>query len=47
MDAAYIDFPYDEEKEFCKKRVKVTILFDDYKIKMKTFIILIYKKSYK
>lgn len=28
MDAAYIEFPYDAEKEFGKQRVPVKVLFD-------------------
>lgn len=30
MDAAYIEFPYDVEKEFAKKRVFVKASFDGY-----------------
>lgn len=30
MDAAYIEFPYDVEKEFSKKRVFVTAKFNGY-----------------
>ena len=29
-DASYIEIPFDVEKEFCKKRVKVKATFDGY-----------------